>query len=123
MLTFHCSGRCTDMIFMRAREKVQYEVDLTEMVSRILDHVLASDEVSTVGVNKVVLGRPLDKFWFVDNRKYWGMHQYLRMRARSGSRISLFFVGWNYEAVHAMPSWRRSKFFAFVPNWWSSLEP
>lgn len=77
MLNFRCSGRQTDMPFLRAREEIQYEVDLTSFVGRLLDRLLTSDvgEVSSVGMSKVILGRSFHKLWLIDKHKYWGRDQ------------------------------------------------
>lgn len=69
---FPTSHEWHGMPLVRAREEVQYEVELMKLLSLLLDPVLTSDvgEVSSVSMNKLVLRRKLEKFWFRDNKKY-----------------------------------------------------
>lgn len=71
MLNFRCYERYTDIKLVRESEEVQYEVDLTKFLSRLLDPVKTTDvgEVSIVGINKFVLRRPLEKLWLIDKEK------------------------------------------------------
>lgn len=98
---------------------------MTEFLSRLLDTFLTHNvgEVSSFGMNKVVLGRPSEKLWFIDNRKYWERDQDCEMRAHSRSTRSLVSDGWNNVEVHTMTFWRRSTYSSSFPNWWDSLEP
>lgn len=57
MLKLRFSGRLTDIPIVRAREEVQYELDLTNLLSCLLDPALTPDvdEVPKVVMKKVVL--------------------------------------------------------------------
>lgn len=69
-------------------------------------------KVSSVGMNKVVLGRPFDKLWFRDNHIYWDRDQDLEMSACSSSKRSVFIFSLHNVKVHTMNPWGCSKFYA-----------
>lgn len=65
------------MLFLQAREKMEFEEDLTKIFSMLLDSFIKPNvgDVSSVGMKKVVLRRTFENLWLSDNRKYWEMDQ------------------------------------------------
>lgn len=94
MLTLQCSGPYKDIPFLRKHEEVQYEVHLTELLNLFLYPALTPyvGEVSSLGINMVLLRRPFDNLWFIENHKYWSRDQEFEMRERSRLNRSTVFA-------------------------------